>query len=160
MITKKSDAGGWRSLLEKMRRVKEMKSERERRRRAWLSRAVEQVESRCLMSGDVIIAWNRAALQAELALNTDQGLATRNQAISSLAAFNAVNAIDRSFAGYHFNRRARRRASQEAAAAEASHDVLVALYPSKKGDFDALLSQQLSALPQDKALRAGIKIGR
>ena len=52
-MSKKPDLRGLRSLVQQLRLVKETKSTRERRRRGWLCRAIEQVESRCLMSGDV-----------------------------------------------------------------------------------------------------------
>ncbi len=55
MITKKSNPSGIRSLVQQLRHVKETRSARQKRRRASLTRVIEQVESPCLISGEAII---------------------------------------------------------------------------------------------------------
>ncbi|MGO8899129.1 MAG: hypothetical protein ACLQU5_12410 [Isosphaeraceae bacterium] len=55
MVTKESKASGIRSLVQQLRHVKETRSARQKRRRASLTRVVEQVKSACLISGEAII---------------------------------------------------------------------------------------------------------
>jgi len=55
MITKKSNPSGIRLLVQQLRHVKETRSARQKRRRASLTRVIEQVESPCLISGEAII---------------------------------------------------------------------------------------------------------
>jgi membrane-associated phospholipid phosphatase len=111
-------------------------------------------------SADVIVQWNHALVAAELALKTDQGHATRAQAMMSLAAFNAVDAIDPAYGDYYFDDGASRHASPEAAAAQASHDVLVALFPAQQATWDSLLAQELAAIPGGTARQQGIAVGQ
>jgi hypothetical protein len=55
MVTKESKASGIRSLVQQLRHVKEIRSARQKRRRASLSRAIEHVESPCLILSEAII---------------------------------------------------------------------------------------------------------
>jgi hypothetical protein len=77
----------------------------------------------------------------------------------NLAVFDAVNAIDRSYDEYVTNVHASRGASKEAAAAQAAHDTLSALYPSRAGDYDAALQQDLAGIAPGRA-RQGVAIGQ
>ena len=45
--------------------------------------------------------------------------------------------------------RAKGYASREAAAAQAAHDVLVALFPAQQADLDAKLAASLAQIPND-----------
>ena len=67
-----------------------------------------------------------------------------------IAVFDAVNSIERTFTPYFIKVRASRGASQQAAAAQAAHDVLVALYPPQQDLLDAALAESLAGLPPDK----------
>ena len=62
-------------------------------------------------------------------------------AILHIAMFEAVNAIERAYTPYRFDIRASRGASAEAAAAQAAHDVLTALFPTHQTSFDTLLDR-------------------
>jgi len=53
-----------------------------------------------------------------------------------------------------------RDASQEAAAAAAAHQVLVALYPAFKTALDAALQQSLAEIPDGNDKVEGIRIGQ
>src|SRR3954452_4413032 len=97
---------------------------------------VESLEDRCLLSGDVVLEWNRLALDAIRQTNANLLLASRALAITQAAGYDAVNAIDRSYAPYFAQVRASRGASPEAAAAEAAHDTLAALFPGRASTFD------------------------
>src|SRR5205085_203130 len=50
------------------------------------------------------------------------------------------------------------RASQEAAAAQAAHDVLVSLYPTRQAIFDAELADSLNGIPFPR-LWQGLRVG-
>jgi hypothetical protein len=54
MVTKEPKASGIRSLAQQLRHFKETRSARQKRRRASLSRAIEHVESPCLISSEAI----------------------------------------------------------------------------------------------------------
>src|SRR4051794_13491282 len=107
-------------------------------RRADPPPSLEQLEERCLLSGDVVLQWNALAIEAA---KIDHGIGAPNlqigptrvgrvMAIVQGAIFDAVNAIDRSYTPYLVTDvHASRGASIEAAAAQAGHDTLVALYP-------------------------------
>src|SRR5207245_11042878 len=102
---------------------------------------MEALEERCLLSGDVVLEWNALAIEAA---KIDHGLNAprlqfgptrvgRVMAIVQGAIFDAVNAIDRSYTPYLVSDvHASRGASIEAAAAQAGHDTLAALYPYLK----------------------------
>jgi hypothetical protein len=98
---------------------------------------------------DIIVAWNEA-LQAL----TPPGPSAAQRTFSMLhvAIFDAVNAIEREYTPYRVRLRAAHGASTEAAAAQAGHDILTALFPAQQGTFDALLESQLADLPRGRAL--------
>ena len=77
----------------------------------------------------------------------------RTLALMHIAMFEALNAIDRRYQPYRLNLVTDRNTSREAAAAAAGHEVLVAQYPEQKAALDALLAQQLSAVPEGPATR-------
>ena len=121
--------------------------------------AVEALENRCLFSGgDVVIHWNELLLQS-LPSQPARVPLSRNMALVHAAMFDAVNAIDRSHEPYAADVHASSGASQEAAAAQAAHDTLVALYPSRKGIFDAALAEDLADIPPGLA-RQGVAVGQ
>jgi Domain of unknown function (DUF6851) len=84
---------------------------------------------------------------------------TRPAAMLHIAMFDAVNAIERAYTPYRIEVRASRGASTEAAAAQAAHDVLTALFPTQQAIFDSLLNSQLANLPNGRE-KQGIAIGR
>jgi hypothetical protein len=83
----------------------------------------------------------------------------RPASMMNIAMFDAVNAIEDAYTPYRVHVRASRGASAEAAAAQAAHDVLTALFPTQQATFDALLATQLAGVPPGRA-RQGIAIGR
>jgi hypothetical protein len=72
--------------------------------------------------------------------------APRFFALAHIAMFDAVNAIEREFEPYHV-RIQPAQGSSGAAAAQAAHDVMVALNPTSTAAYDALLRQQLGNGP-------------
>ena len=119
---------------------------------------VEPLEARALMAGDVVLHWNEVLLQS-LPSQPPRVPLSRNMAMVHLAIFDAVNAIDRSYEPYHANVHASRGASMEAAAAQAAHDTLSALYPTRQAIYDAELAEDLAGIAPGKA-RQGVAIGK
>ena len=120
--------------------------------------AVEALETRCLMSGDVILHWNEVLLQS-LPSQPPRVPLSRNMAMVHVAMFDAVNAIDGTYEPYAAEVNAAPGASMEAAAAQAAHDTLVALYPGREEIFDTALAEDLAGIPTGHA-RKGIAVGK
>ncbi len=123
---------------------------------------------------DVILQWNRVLLEtvATPGQQPPTILPQRSFAMMHLAMFDAVNSIDRSYNPYltlvdertHSPLLLRTRssfqfASKEAAAAQAAHDVLAALYPTRQAIFAAELANSLSNIQRIPAI-LGVSIGQ
>jgi membrane-associated phospholipid phosphatase len=119
---------------------------------------VEALEDRCLPSANVVLEWNQRALNAIRQTGMNTPLASRALAITQAAVYDSVNAIDRSFAPYFADVHASRGASLQAAAAQAAHDTLVALFPSQAVTFDAALAADLVGIAPGRA-RQGVEVG-
>ena len=78
--------------------------------------------------------------------------------MTHIAMFDAINAIEREFEPYRVRLRHRGRGSPEAAAAQAAHDVLVAINPAATAAYDALLARQLGKHPSG-FVRRGAAVG-
>ena len=94
---------------------------------------------------DVVFEWNQI-LQDTIPGAGAVG-AARFYAMTHIAMFDAINAIEREFEPYRVRLRHRSGGSPAAAAAQAAHDVLVALNPPAAPAYDALLAQQLGTKP-------------
>jgi hypothetical protein len=110
-----------------------------------------------------VVQWNRTLLVIVRTPGAQSPTVhpTRSFAIMHAAIYDAVNAIDRKhrpclvrLSGVP------RDASQEAAAAAAGHEVLVALYPAFKSTLDAQLQQSLAQIPDGKGKTEGVLIGQ
>ncbi len=129
--------------------------------------SVERLEDRVLMSADSVLDWNAVALGAVAADHSvatpAQGGPTRTAralAIVHGAMFDAANAIDHSFTSYLVHRNGPKRASIDAAVAQAAHDTLANLYPQQTATFDAALAATLAGVPDGPNEKKGIAIGR
>jgi len=131
--------------------------ERSGRRPQQAVSAVEALENRRLLSTDVVFHWNEMLIQS-LPSTPAPVPFFRNIALVQVAVFDAVNAIDRSYEPYAADVKASRGASKEAAAAQAAHDTLSALYPSRQAAFDAALAEDLAGIDPDRA-RQGVAVG-
>jgi hypothetical protein len=118
---------------------------------------VELLEDRA-MPANVVLHWNEILLQS-LSTPTGSVPAFRNMALVSVAMFDAVNAIDGSYEPYYADVDAPGNASKKAAAAQAAHDTLVALYPTREAIFDAALAEDLARIPAHRA-QLGIAVGQ
>jgi hypothetical protein len=97
-----------------------------------------------------VVQWNRALLVIVRTPGAQPATIhpTRSFAIMHAAIYDAVNAIDRKHRPYLVRvSGVPRDASQEAAAAAAAHEVLVALYPAFKSTLDTQL--QIASLPRE-----------
>jgi hypothetical protein len=109
-----------------------------------------------------VVQWNRNLLMivrtpgAQLATIHP----TRSFAIMHAAIYDAVNTIDRKHKPYLVTMpEASPKASQEAAAAAAAHEVLAGLYPAFKPTLDGELQQSLAQIADGKDKTEGIAVG-
>ena len=107
-------------------------------------------------TANIVIEWN------QIVQDTIPGaggvMAPRFYSMVHIAMFDAVNAIEREYAPYHVRLRDRGRGSPEAAAAQAAHDVLVALNQPSMAVYAAALERQLGTTPSEYE-RRGAAIG-
>ena len=109
---------------------------------------------------DVVLQWNRV-MMATLAVPGQQPATVFNARSTSmvhLAMFDAVNSIDGGYTKYLTEVPGTKNASAEAAAAQAAHDVLVALFPTRAAIFAAELELSLAGIEENRA-RQGRTIG-
>lgn len=114
---------------------------------------------------DVVLDWNAHAARAIVTVGGQvPPRALIRLAMVHLAIYDAVNAIEGvPFESYASVPSVNRPASEDAAAAAAAHDVLVALFalfPAQVTDLDAKYAVSLSALPDDIAKVNGIAVGQ
>ncbi len=107
-------------------------------------------------SNAVILEWNRLLTENQGAGNL---FSFRQYAMLHVAMFDAVNSVTKQYRPYRLELSSSIGASEEAAAAQAGHDVMVALYPAATASFDTALTTRLAALPQTAASQ-GADIGR
>jgi hypothetical protein len=110
---------------------------------------------------DVILQWNR--ILQETIRTPGQQTATifpvRSFAMMHAAMFDAVNSIDGTYTPYLTYVARSRFSSIEAAAAQAAHDVLVTLYPTRQAVFDMELANSIEGISENRAGQ-GARIGR
>jgi hypothetical protein len=85
---------------------------------------------------------------------------SRAMAVVHIAMFDAVNAISYRYRSYAGHFAAAPDTSMDAAVAQAAHDTLVALFPSQKAQFDALLDEDLRAIRNARVKAHGIDLGK
>jgi hypothetical protein len=106
-------------------------------------------------SAAVVLKWNQL-LQTTLP-QPGNPLSPRFYAMTHIAMFDAINAIERDFEPYRVRLRPGLWGSAEAAAAQAAHDVLVALNPSATSAYDEALAADLG--DPSGFVRRGAEIG-
>lgn len=104
----------------------------------------------------VVLKWNQL-LQRTLP-QPGNPLSPRFYAMTHIAMFDAVNALERDFEPYRVRLRPGLGGSSHAATAQAAHDVLVALNPSAALMYDEALAADLGDRPSD-VTRRGAEIG-
>ena len=109
------------------------------------------------------IEWNRTLLSIVRTPGAQPATihSTRNFAILHAAIFDAVNNIDRDFQPYAVRHpHVSRKASIQAAAGQAAHDVLISLYPTFAPTLDSELRQDLEQIPYGRDKTDGIEEGK
>jgi len=106
---------------------------------------------------EVVIEWTRI-MQTTLGTSVAVPATVRPYALMHLAVFEALNSIDAVYLPYADRVDAAPGASRQAAAAQAAHDVLAALYPAQRATFNAALEATLSRV-SGEAGRDGARIG-
>src|SRR5262245_65147927 len=96
-------------------------------------------------SSAVVLKWNQL-LQSTLP-QPGNPLTPRTYSMMHIAMFDAINAIEREFESYRVRLRPGLGGSTDAAAAQAAHDVLVALNPSAAPAYDEALADDLGHRP-------------
>jgi membrane-associated phospholipid phosphatase len=110
-----------------------------------------------------VIEWNRTLLVILRTAGAQPPTihSTRSFAILHASIFDAVNNIERTYRPYlvHLSD-VPRVASQPAAADQAAHDVLVALYPTFQTTLDSELQQDLAEIPEGQDKADGVTVGQ
>jgi len=110
-----------------------------------------------------VIEWNRTLLVILRTAGAQPPTihSTRSFAILHASIFDAVNNIDGTYSPYLVRlSNVSRLASQTAAADQAAHDVLVALYPAFQTTLDAELQQDLAQIPEGQDKTDGVAVGQ
>src|ERR1700746_1083358 len=112
---------------------------------------------------NVVVRWNRDLLVIVRTPGAQPATVhpTRSFAIMHAAIYDAVNAIDGTHKTYLVGLSGvSQSASQDAAAAAAAHEVLLALYPVFQAAIDAVLQQSLAQIPDGNDKLQGVAIGQ
>ena len=110
---------------------------------------------------DQVLEWNQNLLQLIQVPGAQPGSIhpTRTLAITELAVYDAVNAIDRRDTPYLFNHIAPAGASANAAAASAARTALLALLPTQQSVINADFQTSLTQLGSGPDIQHGVRVG-
>jgi len=112
-------------------------------------------------SGQLVVTWNSELIKI-LGIPGEQPATvhpTRSFALLQGAEYDAVNSITHQDRPYLFSVRAPRDARPDAAADQAAHDVLAALYPSMGGELGGILHTELAKIPGGNGRSDGTQVG-
>ena len=107
-------------------------------------------------TADIVFEWNQ--ILQDTVPSPQNVLTPRFFALTHIAMFDAINTFERDFTPYHVRLRRWNGGSPAAAAAQAAHDVLVAINPAATATYDAALASQLGADPSG-FVRHGAEVG-
>jgi membrane-associated phospholipid phosphatase len=112
-------------------------------------------------SGQSAVDWNRELITILGTAGAQPATVhpTRSFAILQAAEYDAVVSITHAAPPYLFSVSAPHGARPDAAADQAAHDVLAALYPTQKSGLDQMLTGQLAAIPDTPGKQQGIEVG-
>jgi hypothetical protein len=101
-----------------------------------------------IANADIVTDWNTIAINT---VSADGVVArqSRDMAMVHAAVFDAMNAIRPQYTPAMVLITAKGYASREAAAAQAAHDLLLALFPAQQANLDAMLAASLAQIPDD-----------
>ena len=106
-------------------------------------------------SEDVIVRWNRVLTETVRipGMHPATVMQVRSFAMMHGAMFDAVNSIDGTHTALLVDVPGYKNASIEAAAAQAAHDVLIGLYPTRASVFDTELATSLAGIDANRAMQ-------
>ena len=111
-------------------------------------------------AGNVVTDWNTIA---STTIVKNGGKAPSSSPIwfayTSLAVYDAVNAITGQYRPFYYRATAPPDASVESAAVAAAHRILVNYFPAQKSDLDAKFAASLAAIGDGTAKDAGVAVG-
>ena len=112
-------------------------------------------------SGQSVVDWNRELITILGTAGAQPATVhpTRSFAILQAAEYDAVVSITHAAPPYLFLVPAPRGARPDAAADQAAHDVLAALYPAQQSGLDQMLAGELAAIPDGPGKQQGIEVG-
>jgi hypothetical protein len=108
-------------------------------------------------STDPVLEWN--SIMVNTTASQNPFFQARFAAITQLAVFEAVNAIDKDFEPYLGTITAPSGASPDAAAVAAAHAVLGNYFPGDAAALDAAYAASLASIPNGSAKQEGIEVG-
>jgi len=108
---------------------------------------------------DIVTDWNETAVTAGYKARVTPGMSARIIAMVHLAIFDAINSIEPRYTPYRTRLATESSASREAAAAGASHYILVRAYPGLAKEFDKALEASLAAVPDGSPKTEGMRLG-
>jgi hypothetical protein len=107
-------------------------------------------------AADIVFEWNQ--ILQDTVPTPHNVLTPRFFAMTHIAMFDAINTFERDFEPYRVRLRRWHGGSPVAAAAQAAHDVLVAINPAATATYDAALARQLGDDPSG-FVRHGAEVG-
>ena len=112
-------------------------------------------------SGQSAVDWNRELITILGTPGAQPATVhpTRSFAILQAAEYDAVTSITHAARPYLFSVPAPGGARPDAAADQAAHDTLTALYPAQKSGLDQMLASELAAIPNGQGKQQGITVG-
>ena len=112
-------------------------------------------------SGQTVVDWNQQLLAIQKTPGAQPATRhpTRDLAMLHAAMYDAVASITHRDRPWLFEVAASRTARPDAAADQAAHDLLLALYPSMQPVIDQKLADELSAVPAGPDTVAGVQVG-
>jgi membrane-associated phospholipid phosphatase len=110
---------------------------------------------------NVVVEWNSTLLSLVQTPGAQPATIqpTRDFAIMSAAVYDAVDAIDPDHPQYLLHLKSKHGASQNAAAAQAAHDVLSTMFPSEAAALDQELAAELASVKSNSARTKGTEVG-
>ena len=114
-----------------------------------------------LAASNIVTDWNTIA---STAIVKNGGKASTPSGVwfayTSLAVYDAVNAITGQYRTFYYRGTGPQTASVDAAAAAAAHRILVNYFPAQQSDLDARFAASLSNISADPAAKdAGVSVG-
>jgi membrane-associated phospholipid phosphatase len=109
--------------------------------------------------GNVIIDENATLLDAIRNNASAPSVASRELAMTMVAVYDAVDAVDKIAQPYKIHVNAPRNTSDAAASAAAAETVLASLFPGQTATFTAMLKEDLATVPNGQARANGIRLG-